>query len=32
MAKLVKNIPGDFDAIVEKVTSGIMSGSISASL
>lgn len=32
MAKLIKNIPGDFDAIVEKVTSGIMSGSISASL
>ena len=32
MAKLIKNIPGDFDAIVENVTSGIMSGSISASL
>lgn len=32
MAKLVKIIPGDFDAIVEKVTSEIMSGSMSASL
>lgn len=32
MAKLVKTIPGDFDAVLKKVTEGIMSGSLSASL
>ena len=32
MAKLVKTIPGDFDAVLRKVTDGIMSGSMSASL
>ena len=32
MAKLVKTIPGDFDAVVNRVTDGILSGSMSASL
>ena len=32
MAKLEHSIPGDFDAVVEKVTKGILSGSMSASL
>lgn len=32
MAKLVKTIPGDFDAVVRKVTDGILNASMSASL
>ena len=32
MAKLVKTVPGDFDAVLQKVTDGILSGSMSASL
>lgn len=32
MAKLVKTVPGDFDAVLNKITDGIMSGSLSASL
>ena len=32
MAKLVKTVPGDFDTILRKVTDGILSGSMSASL
>lgn len=32
MAKLVKSVPGDFDAVLKRVTDGILSGSMSASL
>ena len=32
MAKLIKSIPGDFDAVVERVTNGILNASMSASL
>ena len=32
MAQLVKTIPGDFDAVVRKVTDGILNASMSASL
>ena len=32
MAKFSKNISGDFDVVLKKVTDGIMSGSLSASL
>jgi len=32
MSKLVTSVPGDFDAVLKKVTDGIMSGSMSASL
>ena len=32
MAKLVKSVPGNFDAVLQKVTDGILSGSMSASL
>ena len=32
MAKLVKTVPGDFDAVLEKVTDGILNASMSASL
>ena len=32
MAKLNKSVPGDFDAVVNRVTDGILKGSVSASL
>ena len=32
MAKLVKTISGDFDAVLKKVTDGILNASLSASL
>lgn len=32
MAKLVKAVPGDFDTVLKRVTDGILSGSMSASL
>ena len=32
MAKLIKSVPGDFDAVLNRVTDGILSGSMSASL